>query len=135
MNDVDIKFEGLESLMEDLKKAEEKVPYVSQEILIKGMRKCKSLSKQKTPVTNGDHKHLKDKYKVLDVEYNHDGMSIKMTNKSQIFHLIERGHRIVTKSGVEKGWYEGKHMVERSVMEMEEIFPKIARRHIKKILK
>lgn len=134
MSDVEFKFDGLDEIMEELKEAERKVPDVSEKVLKKSMNKVRKLSKEKTPVGKSK-KHIKDKYKVLPIEFESDGMNIKMTNTSPTFHLIEKGHRIVTKSGVEKGWYEGKHMVERSMEEMEEEFPKILEKEIKKILK
>lgn len=136
MDSFDIEFKGLNELMEDFKKAEEKVPYLGEKVLKKGMNKCKKLSKEKTPISKHGKKHLKDSYKVLKVEYTRDGMNIKMTNKSPHFHLVEKGHRIVSPyTGEEKGFVPGAYMVKRSMAEMETIFPKQVERMVKKILK
>lgn len=135
MSDVEFKFEGMQEIMEELKKAEQRVPDVSEQVLKKGINKVRKLSKDKTPFYNKGKKHIKNSYKTLPIEYESNGMNIKMTNTAPHFHLIERGHRIVTPGGKEKGWYEGKHMVERSMEEMQMEFPKIVEKEIKKILK
>ncbi|AAO36623.1 hypothetical protein CTC_02127 [Clostridium tetani E88] len=132
---VDFKFDGLEETMNELKEAEKRVPELSEKALKKGMNKTKKLSKEKTSYNDKGKKHIRNSYKVLPIEYERNGMNIKMTNTAPHFHLEEKGHRIVTPGGIEKGWYEGKHMVERSMEEMEEEFPKMLEKMVKKILR
>ncbi|MCD3206775.1 HK97 gp10 family phage protein [Clostridium botulinum C] len=135
MSDVNFSLNGLNEIMEEFRQAEKRVPDLSEKILKKGMNKVKKLSKEKTPYRNKSKKHIRDSYKILPIEYESNGMNIKMTNKSPKFHLIEKGHRLVTKTGREIGFVPGQHMVERSMAEMEEEFPKQVEKMIKKILK
>ncbi|MCD3234323.1 HK97 gp10 family phage protein [Clostridium botulinum D/C] len=135
MSDINFSFNGLNEIIEEFKEAEKRVPDLSEKVLKKGMNKAKKLSKEKTPYRDKSKKHIRDSYKILPIEYESNGMNIKMTNKSPKFHLIEKGHRIVTRSGVEKGFAAGVHMVERSMEEMEEEFPKQVEKMVKKILK
>ncbi|MCD3211110.1 HK97 gp10 family phage protein [Clostridium botulinum C/D] len=135
MSDINFSFNGLTEIMEEFKEAEKRVPDLSEKVLKKGMSKTKKLSKEKTPYYDKGKTHIKDSYKILPIEYESNGMNIKMTNTAPHFHLIEKGHRIVTRSGVEKGFKPGIHMVERSMEEMEEEFPKQVEKMVKKILK
>ncbi|AWZ50025.1 hypothetical protein C3495_14370 (plasmid) [Clostridiaceae bacterium 14S0207] len=134
MSDIEFKFNGLDEIMEEFKEAERKVPDVSEKVLKKGMNKARKLSKEKHNGKTG-RKHINSSYKILPIEFESDGMNIKMTNTRPNFHLVERGHRLVTKNGKEIGFVQGKHMVERSMEEMEEEFPKMLKKEIKKILK
>ena len=97
---VDLNFNGLNELMEQLKKAETKVPELGEKVLKKGMNKVKKLSKEKTPYREKSKKHIRDSYKILPIEHESNGMNIKMTNKSPHFHLVERGHKLDRKSVV-----------------------------------
>lgn len=135
MSDINFNFNGLSELMEEFKEAEKRVPDLSEKALKKGMNKVKKLSKEKTPYYDKGRKHIKNSYKVFPIEYESNGMNIKMTNKAPHFHLIEKGHRLVTKTGREIGFVPGQHMVERSMAEMEEEFPKQIEKMIKKILR
>lgn len=135
MSDVEFKFNGLDELMEDFKSAEGKVPDLSEKVLTKGIRKVRKLSKEKHITGETGRKHINSSYKILPVNYESDSIDIKMTNTCPHFHLVERGHRLVTKGGEEIGFVQGKHMVERSMEEMEEEFPKMLEKMVKKILR
>ncbi|NEZ47964.1 HK97 gp10 family phage protein [Clostridium niameyense] len=135
MSDVEFQFNGLDELMEEIKEAERKVPDISEKVLKKGMNKVRKLSKEKHINGKKGKKHINSSYKILPVEYESGGLNVKMTNTCPHFHLVERGHRLVTKSGKEIGFVQGKHMVERSMEEMGEEFPKMLEKEIKKILK
>ncbi len=50
------------------------------------------------------------------------------------FHLIEKGHRIVTKSGEEKGFVDGKHIFDNAGKEVEREYDKILNKEFDKAL-
>lgn len=134
MSDVDFEIKGIEEFQQKLDKIKKSIPDGEEKLLKKAGNKLRKKSKDKTPVGKS-HKHLKDGYKLSKIEYESNGMSIKMTNTSQHFHLVERGHRKVTKSGKEVGFVQGKHMVETSFQELEEELPGDIDKWMDKLLK
>lgn len=121
-DDVEITFQGLDPLMTRLNEVRARYPYKEEEILLTLGATLKASSKDKTPL--GKHKkHLRNQYKLSKVQYDREGSFITMTNTSPHFHLIEKGHQIVGKSGQEHGFAQGLHMVETSMIELEQTLP------------
>lgn len=55
--------------------------------------------------------------------YNYDGaLSIRVYDGSPHAHLIEKGHRQVTKNGKEIGWVDGMHIFEESQKEFQNTY-------------
>ncbi len=114
----DFKIEGLGEFQEKLKTIEKKAP---DRILDKLDEVGKELRKQAMNNTKkGKTGNLRKGYKLLPVEKIKGGYQKGMTNTAPHFHLVEKGHRKVSKSGKELGWTEGKFYLERTVKEMEE---------------
>jgi len=123
-DDFTIKFEGLTEMQTKLEKVRTELPFKEEEILQTLGKTLKTSSKDKTPVGKGKKYHLKDKYKLSKINYEKDGTNITLTNTSPHFHLIEKGHNIVSgKGGSVIGFVPGKHMVETSMEEMEGTLP------------
>lgn len=124
-DDFEIKFEGIEDLKIRLDAVRSQYPYKEEEILGKLGKTLKASAKSKTP-TGKSKKHLKNQYKLSKVEYSKDGSFITMTNTSPLFHLVEKGHVIKNKKGGPNlGFVPGKHMVETSMMELDQSMPAI----------
>ena len=135
MSDVDFEIKGIEEFQQKLEKIKKSIPDGEEQLLKKAGNKLRKKSKDRTPVGKSN-KHLKDGYKLSNIEYESgNGMNIKMTNTSPHFHLIEKGHRKVTKSGKELGFVPGKHMVETSFKELEEELPRYIDKWMDKLLK
>mgnify|MGYP001002058484 FL=1 len=118
MGDFDVKIEGVEEFQEKLKLIEKKAP---DRILDKLDEEGKKLRKQAMNNTKkGKTGNLRKGYKLLPVEKIKGGYQKGMTNTAPHFHLVEKGHRKVSKSGKELGWTEGKFYLDRTVKEMEE---------------
>jgi len=114
----DFKVEGIDEFQEKLKTIEKKAP---DRILDKLDEVGKELRKQAMNNTKkGKTGNLRKGYKLLPVEKIKGGYQKGMTNTAPHFHLVEKGHRKVSKSGKELGWTEGKFYLERTVKEMEE---------------
>ncbi|WP_407309772.1 HK97 gp10 family phage protein [Desulfosporosinus sp. SB140] len=121
-DDFEITFQGLDPLRTRLNEVRARYPYKEEELLLKLGATLKASSKEKTPL--GMHKkHLKNQYKLSKVQYDRNGSFITMTNTSPHFHLVEKGHQIVGKNGQEHGFASGKHMVETSMIEVEQTLP------------
>ena len=118
MGDFDVKIEGVEEFQEKLKTVEEKAP---DRIIDELDEEGKKLRKQAMNNTKkGKTGNLRKGYKLLPVEKIKGGYQKGMTNTAPHFHLVEKGHRKVSKSGKELGWTEGKFYLDRTVKEMEE---------------
>lgn len=134
MSDVEFEIKGLKEFQEKLERLQNEIPDGEEKLLKKAGNELKKNSKNLTPVGTSD-KHLKDKYKLSKINYEKDGMDIKMGNTSPKFHLVENGHKMVTKSGNVVGFVPGQHMVERSFKQLEEELPQKIDAWLDKLLK
>lgn len=113
----DFKIEGLEEFQEKLKTIEKKAPDRILDKLDEEGKKLRVAARDNTPKMTG---RLRKGYKLLPVEKIQGGYQKGMTNTAPHFHLVEKGHRKVSKSGKELGWAEGLFMLEKTVKEQEE---------------
>ncbi|WP_158644436.1 HK97 gp10 family phage protein [Clostridium ihumii] len=134
MSDINFKIEGIEDFESRLNQISRKVPDGQEKILRKAGNNLKKKCKEKTP-TGKSSKHIKDQYKLSGISYDRDGMEIKLYNESSKLHLIEKGHKMVTKSGKEVGFVPGVKMVERSFKEVEQELPILIDGWMNKMLK
>ena len=118
MGDFDVKIEGVEEFQEKLKTVEEKAPDGIIDELNHEGKKLKTAAKNNTPKISND---LRKGYKLLPIEKIKGGYQIGMTNTCGYFHLVERGHRRVSRSGKEfKKPVKGKFYLKKTVEEQEE---------------
>lgn len=113
----DFEIRGLEEFEKKLKLIERRAP---DRILDKLDDEGKKLRKEVKNNTPSDTKKLQKSYKLAPVEKIKGGYQKGLYSKSPIFHLIERGHMQMSKSGQELGWKEGVFMMEKTVSEQEE---------------
>ncbi|MHB9945617.1 hypothetical protein CF095_09495 [Clostridium botulinum] len=126
---------GFHGLMEDINTVINELHCGEDELLEKSGEVLIEKCKDKTPYRPQDEKHIKDSYKLSPVKIEGDTKVVEMFNTESNFHLIERGHKRVTKSGKEIGFVPGVHMIERSVDELEGEFPKEVEKFIDEQLK
>ncbi len=117
MVSANFRLEGAEEFQKKLKTIEKKAP---DRIIDKLDEEGKKLIKQARTNTPKKTGKLRKGYKLLPVEKIQGGYQKGLTNTAPHFHLVEKGHRKVSKSGKELGWTEGKFYLERTVKEMEE---------------
>lgn len=113
----DFKIEGLEEFQEKLKTIERKAPDRILDKLDEEGKKLRKEVRDNTPKKTGK---LRKGYKLTQVEKVQGGYQKGLYNNHPTFHLVEKGHRKVSKSGKELGWTEGLFMLERTVKEQEE---------------
>ena len=113
----DFKVEGIDEFQEKLKTIEKKAPDRIIEKLDEVGKKLRVAARDNTPKVTGK---LRKGYKLLPIEKIQGGYQKGMTNTAPHFHLVEKGHRKVSKSGKELGWTEGLFMLEKTVKEQEE---------------
>ncbi|WP_321833629.1 HK97 gp10 family phage protein [Clostridium butyricum] len=114
--------------------AEKEMPRETKKHLKKEGRKLKSKTKGKAKskvkkVTGSYMKGIKN-----GKVYKFNGsLATRVYNTSPHAHLIENGHRIVTKSGKEVGFKEGEHVFEEAAKEFENEYVKDTEQFIDEI--
>lgn len=138
-----MKFEiyDLEELEEDLKKAIKKAPAQAEETLLKLAKDFKKSAKKKANAELKPHKREEEQEKkAIKRKWGHEvvddniGATALVWNSARHFHLIENGHNLV-KKGRPIGFVPGKHIIERTKNEYEDIVPQRFQQMIDDILK
>lgn len=114
----DFKIEGLEEFQEKIRTIEKKAPDRILDKLDDEGKKLRVAARNNTPKKTGN---LRKGYRLLPVEKIKGGYQKGLTNTSPHFHLVERGHRIITKDGKDTGKVvQGKFYLEKTVKQEEE---------------
>lgn len=121
--------EGLEELERDLTKAIEKCPEQAKETLKQLGKEFKNSAKKKANSELKAHKRegkmkrksIRSKWgtKVVDEDV---GMTSLVWNSARHFHLVEDGHQLV-RGGRVVGFVPGKHIMEKTRNDYQEIVP------------
>lgn len=107
------KVEGLDDLRTKIKTIERKAPDRILNKLDRMGNKLKREIKEEMPEKTGN---LKKGVKALPVEKIKGGYQKGISNESKHFHLVEKGHKIITKSGEDTGRVVlGKFYLEKAV--------------------
>lgn len=133
--------EGLEELEQDLKEAIKKAPAQAEETLKRLARKFKASAKERAEaeLKHTDRKD-EDKKKAIREKWGSrivdDGliMTALVWNSARHFHLIENGHNLI-KNGKNLGFVPGKHIMEKTRNDYEDIVPKQFEKMLDDILK
>lgn len=125
----ELKVEGIEELENDIREATEKCPKELKKGLNNIANEFRRSARKRTP-DNKNHKgnpklKLKKRYnKWAFVEDDKTGVTIY--NDAPHFHLVEQGHNLVKGKGENAriiGFVPGKHMMEKTKNEYENIVP------------
>ncbi len=109
-------------------------PYEAERRLQTVARKFRRAVIAKTPSGPGKHKRkLVKSYKLSKPKGYHEETKVEFWSSAPHFHLIERGHAKVTKSGRNVGFVPGRHMVERTVQEFVDEMPAEAAKFVQKM--
>lgn len=135
----DLKIEGIKELEEDIRKAVERCPEGLKKELNIIANDFRKSARKRTP----DYKHHKGDPKLkLKRRYGkwsfakEDKTGITIYNDAPHFHLVELGHNLVRgKNGHIIGFVPGKHMMEKTKKEYEDIAPERFEKTIDNILK
>lgn len=138
---LDFEIEGLEELERDLTKAIQTAPEKAKETLkgigkdFKNAAKKRANSELKPHERTGSEKNkaIKRKWGTKVIEEN-VGATALVWNSARHFHLIENGHNLV-RGGRLVGFVPGKHIMEKTRNEYENIVPQRFEEMIDEILK
>lgn len=134
-------FEGLEEFQRDLEKAIKKAPAQAEETLIELAKDFKKSAKKKANAELKTHERKEDqKKKAIRRKWGHKlvddglGAAALVWNSAPHFHLIENGHQLV-RGGRVIGFVPGKHIMEKTRNEYEDIVPERFEKMVDDILR
>ena len=134
-------FEGLEEFEQDLKKAIRKAPIQAKETLVEVAKDFKKSAKKRA---KSETKHVKrsgdgEKWAIAR-KWGHKlvddgvGATALVWNSAPHFHLVENGHQVV-RGGRVVGFAPGKHIMEKTRNEYEDIVPERFEKMVDDILR
>lgn len=134
-------FDGLEEFQHDLEKAIQKAPAQAEQTLLEVAKEFKASAKRKA---NSELKHVEregdDKKWAIKKRWGHKmvddrlGATVLVWNSAPHFHLVENGHNLV-RGGQTIGFVPGKHIMEKTRHEYEDIVPERFEKMVDDILK
>lgn len=111
---------GLEDITKDIVEAANEFPGTAEKHLRRVGNKMKKMLKDASSDSGYKHKKkLKDSWKSEVVGYNGAELRYDIGSESPHFHLVEYGHRQVTRSGVFLRFVPGTHFLEKTAQEVE----------------
>lgn len=66
---------------------------------------------------------MKRGWRISSIEKNGDKLHVLLHNVEPYSAFVEEGHRVVNKDGEQVGYWEGYHIIEISIMDIEEMMP------------
>jgi hypothetical protein len=82
--------------------------------------KLKKAAKENSPDSGAEHKKKLNKSWKSEIEgYNASDLQYKLWSSAPHYHLVERGHAMVTKDGKTVGFVQGTHFFDKTVKEFE----------------
>lgn len=136
----DFTVSGLEEFERDLKKAIRKAPERAKETLIELAKEFKKSAKRKANAEVKPHtREERQKKKAIRRKWGHTlvddhlGMAVLVWNSARHFHLIEYGHNLV-RGGHVVGFVPGKHIMEKTKNDYEDIVPERFEKMVEDIL-
>lgn len=124
MANFEFEIDGLDELETDLKFATNEYPKEMRSGVRKIANDFKKSCKARTPDGKGDKdasKKLRNKFGVK-TKIEGDTTLALVYNSARHFHLVENGHNLV-RGGQVVGWVPGKHMMEQTRNEYQDIIP------------
>lgn len=133
--------DGLEEFQHALEKAIQKAPAQAEQTLLEVAKEFKASAKRKA---NSELKHVKregdDKKWAIKRRWGHKqvddrlGATVLVWNSAPHFHLVENGHNLV-RGGNVIGFVPGKHIMEKTRHEYEDIVPERFEKMVEDVLK
>lgn len=114
-----LEFLNMEELEDIINKAIAEYPAEAEKSLNKVGLALKKELVNKTPDSGTDHKKkLKKSWKKRVTGTDLTNLQAEVYNTAPHIGLIDRGHKIVTKSGETKGFVQGKHFIDSTTKEI-----------------
>ncbi len=131
--------DGLEDLEKSFRELVNKYPDKAGDLLradARQLRKDVVKEVKKLTKTTGSSKRSLAKvgsYKISQVQGYYEGQYVEISAKSPHFHLVENGHELII-NGQNRGFVQGKHMLDTAVKRHQESMPGIVSDMVDKLL-
>lgn len=109
-----IKFKNLDEYIQAMAKTGQNADKKIRKFLNKQGKEFIEKAKEITPYRAGGKRHIRDSYVSKQIQYVDKGYTKPITNKAPHHHLVNNGHRLVTKSGKVIGYVSGQRYIERT---------------------
>ena len=109
-----IKFKNLDEYIQAMAKTGKNADKKIRKFLNKQGKDFIEEAKDITPYRAGGKRHIRDSYVSKQIQYVDKGYTKPITNKAPHHHLVNNGHRLVTKSGKVIGYVSGQRYIERT---------------------
>lgn len=111
----DFTIKGLDGLNADILEAAKEYPKEVEKHLKKTGDVLKKKAIEKTPDSGTDHKRKLSKSWKSEIEgMIIDSLEYQLRNTAPHYHLVERGHKMVTRKGRIIGFVQGRHFFEKA---------------------
>lgn len=111
----DFTIKGIEGLNTDILEAAQHYPKEVEKHLKKTGDVLKKKAIEKTPDSGTDHKRKLSKSWKSEIEgMTIDSLEYQIRNTAPHYHLVERGHKMVTRKGRTIGFVQGRHFFEKA---------------------
>ena len=118
---MNISFEEFIGRIEDVKK---NFPDDMEVVLNRGANKMIKALKQNSPDSKKDHKGKLNKSWKKKIKGYGKNIHADIYSTAPHFHLVDRGHKIKDKKGHEKGFVQGKHFLQKTIDEQQDVLQK-----------
>lgn len=116
----DFTIKGMEDLNSDILEAAQRYPKEVEKHLKKTGDVLKKKALEKSPDSGINHKRKLSKSWKSEVEgMTVDSLEYQLRNTSPHYHLVERGHKMVTRKGRTIGFVQERHFFEKACDEFE----------------
>lgn len=109
-----IKFKNLDEYIQAVAKTGQNADKKIRKFLNKQGKEFIEEAKDITPYRAGGKRHIRDSFVSKQVKYVDKGYTKPITNKAPHHHLVNNGHRLVTKGGKVIGYVSGQRYIERT---------------------
>lgn len=110
----------MEDFAKDITEIANQFPGTAEKHLRRVGNKMKKMLKDASPDSGYKHKKkLKDSWHSEVIGYNGEDLKYNIWSESPHFHLVERGHRQITRTGVFLRFVPGSHFLEKTAQEVE----------------
>lgn len=109
-------FENIEQFQNKLNQVKGEYTEIAEKHLKRAGNQLKKIAQDNTPRQTG---HLAKSWKGKTTGIYVDEIQYELRNTSKIYHLVEKGHVMKTRSGKVVGFVQGKHFFDKSVDEFQ----------------
>ena len=111
---------SFEEFIGRLQTVQKNFPDDVETVLNRGANRMIKALKTNSPDSGKDHKGKLNKSWKKKIEGYGKNIHADIYSTAPHFHLVDRGHKIIDKKGLEKGFVQGKHFLQKTIDEQQD---------------